>query len=71
MSAYTRGKVKSKYRNRIRLERTSSDVSKPHYERIKRCRKRKKASAAVDIRFNDSAKSLTLDKSLMWDKHII
>ncbi|KAJ8867138.1 hypothetical protein PR048_033002 [Dryococelus australis] len=42
MSAYTRQKAKSKYRNRIRLERApqkqSSDAHKTPYDRVKRCR---------------------------------
>ncbi|KAJ8893690.1 hypothetical protein PR048_006290 [Dryococelus australis] len=41
-SAYTRQKAKSKYRNRIRLERVSqkqsSETHKTPYDRVKRCR---------------------------------
>ncbi|KAJ8866113.1 hypothetical protein PR048_033637 [Dryococelus australis] len=44
MSTYTRQKAKSKYRNRIRLERESqkqsSDTHKTPYDRVKRCRER-------------------------------
>ncbi|KAJ8867982.1 hypothetical protein PR048_031791 [Dryococelus australis] len=43
--AFTRQKAKSKYRNRIRLERASqnqsSDTHKTPYDRVKRCRERK------------------------------
>ncbi|KAJ8880356.1 hypothetical protein PR048_016825 [Dryococelus australis] len=56
MSAYTRQKVKSKYRNCIRLERASqkqsSDTHKTVYDRVKRCRERKidiKASERVNV----------------------
>ncbi|KAJ8882427.1 hypothetical protein PR048_014235 [Dryococelus australis] len=42
MSAYTRQKAKSKYRNSIPLEmasqKQSSDTHKPPYDRVKRCR---------------------------------
>ncbi|KAJ8876261.1 hypothetical protein PR048_024171 [Dryococelus australis] len=42
MSAYDRQKAKSKYRNRIRLERSSqkqsNDIHKIPYDRVKRCR---------------------------------
>ncbi|KAJ8868489.1 hypothetical protein PR048_030017 [Dryococelus australis] len=55
MSAYTRQKAKSKYRNSIRLERASQKQSngthKPPYNRVKRCRGRKrniKASERVN-----------------------
>ncbi|KAJ8866217.1 hypothetical protein PR048_032060 [Dryococelus australis] len=55
MSAYTRQKAKSKYRNRIRLERASqkqsSDIYKTPYDRVTRCRERKiniKASERVN-----------------------
>ncbi|KAJ8871608.1 hypothetical protein PR048_027935 [Dryococelus australis] len=45
ISAYTRQKTKSKYINRIRLERASqmqsSDTHKTPYYRVKRCRERK------------------------------
>lgn len=57
MSAYTRQKAKSKYRNRIRLERASqeqsSDTHKTPYDRVKRCRERKKMKASE--RINDGA----------------
>ncbi|KAJ8873168.1 hypothetical protein PR048_026785 [Dryococelus australis] len=56
MSAYTRQKAKSKYSNRIRLERASekqsSDSHKTPYVRVKRCRERKiniKASERVNV----------------------
>ncbi|KAJ8867654.1 hypothetical protein PR048_031457 [Dryococelus australis] len=56
MSAYTRRKAKSKYRNRIRLERASQkkyrDTHKTPHDRVKRCRERKiniKASERVKI----------------------
>ncbi|KAJ8895281.1 hypothetical protein PR048_000606 [Dryococelus australis] len=46
ISAYTRQKAKLKYINRIRLERESqkqsSDTHKTPYDRVKRCRERKK-----------------------------
>ncbi|KAJ8876792.1 hypothetical protein PR048_021239 [Dryococelus australis] len=49
MSAYTRQKAKSKYRNCIRLERASqkqsSDTHKTPYDRVKRCLERKKSQA--------------------------
>ncbi|KAJ8888023.1 hypothetical protein PR048_007508 [Dryococelus australis] len=55
--AYTRQKSKSKYRNRIRLERASqkqsSDTHETPYDRVKRCRERKidiKASERVNCR---------------------
>ncbi|KAJ8875345.1 hypothetical protein PR048_023240 [Dryococelus australis] len=57
MSVYTRQKAKSKYRNRIRLERASrresSDTHKTLYDRVKRCQERKinvKASESVNPR---------------------
>jgi hypothetical protein len=57
MSAYTRQKAKSKYTNRIRLERASqeqsSDTHKTPYDRVKRCRERKKMKASE--RVNDGA----------------
>ncbi|KAJ8880329.1 hypothetical protein PR048_016796 [Dryococelus australis] len=56
MSAYTRQKGKSKYTNRMRLERASpkqsSDTHKTPYDRVKRCRERKiniKASERVNV----------------------
>ncbi|KAJ8894745.1 hypothetical protein PR048_000052 [Dryococelus australis] len=56
MSAYTRQKAKSKYRNRIRLEtasqKQSSDAHKTPYDRVKRCWERKiyiKASERVNV----------------------
>ncbi|KAJ8874008.1 hypothetical protein PR048_024848 [Dryococelus australis] len=56
MSAYTRQKAKSKYRNRIRLKRASqkqtSDTHKTPYIGVKMCRERKiniKASERVDV----------------------
>ncbi|KAJ8872847.1 hypothetical protein PR048_026463 [Dryococelus australis] len=55
-SAYTRQKAKSKYRNRIRLERASQkqsrDTHKTSYDRLKRYRERKiciKASERVNV----------------------
>lgn len=57
MSAYTRQKAKSKYRDRIRLERASqeqsSDTRKTPYDRVKRCRERKRMKASE--RINDGA----------------
>ncbi|GFQ79519.1 uncharacterized protein TNCT_144271 [Trichonephila clavata] len=48
MSAYTR--QKAKYRNRIRLERASqelsNDTTKTPYDRLKHCRERKRVNAA-------------------------
>ncbi|KAJ8883928.1 hypothetical protein PR048_015783 [Dryococelus australis] len=45
MSVYTRQKAKSKYRNRIRLEKASpkksSNTHKTSYDRVKRCREPK------------------------------
>ncbi|KAJ8885410.1 hypothetical protein PR048_011607 [Dryococelus australis] len=56
MSAYTRQKAKSKYKNRIRLERASQEQSsythKTPHDRVKRCRERKintKASERVNV----------------------
>ncbi|KAJ8872675.1 hypothetical protein PR048_026287 [Dryococelus australis] len=56
MSAYTRQKAKLKYRNRVRLKRTSekqsSDTHKTPYDRVKRGRERKiniKASERVNV----------------------
>ncbi|KAJ8881838.1 hypothetical protein PR048_018324 [Dryococelus australis] len=56
ISPYTRQKARSKYRNRIRLERASqkqfSDTHKTPYDRVKRCRERKiniKASERVNV----------------------
>ncbi|KAJ8873664.1 hypothetical protein PR048_024494 [Dryococelus australis] len=56
LSAYTRQKAKSKYRNRIRLEIASqkqcSDDLKTPYDRVKRCRERNvnvKSSERVDV----------------------
>ncbi|KAJ8888665.1 hypothetical protein PR048_008157 [Dryococelus australis] len=55
MSAYTRQKAKSKYRNRIRLERAyqkqSSDTHKTPYDRVKRCQEQ-----CVDVDAISSAK---------------
>ncbi|KAJ8888190.1 hypothetical protein PR048_007677 [Dryococelus australis] len=55
-SAFTRQKAKSKYINRIRLERVSqkqsSDTHETPYDRVKRCRERKiniKASECVNL----------------------
>ncbi|KAJ8872515.1 hypothetical protein PR048_026121 [Dryococelus australis] len=55
-SIYTREKAKSKYRNRIQLERAfqkqSSDTHKTPYDRVKRCRERKiniKACERVNV----------------------
>ncbi|KAJ8894536.1 hypothetical protein PR048_007193 [Dryococelus australis] len=60
VSAYTCQKAKSKYRNRIRLERASqkrsSDTHKTPYDRVERCRKRKintKASECVNTPLPD------------------
>lgn len=57
MSAYTRQKAKSKYRDRIRLERASqkqsNDTKETPYDRVKQCRKRKRMNAAEQ--FNDGA----------------
>lgn len=57
MSAYTRQKAKSKYRDRIRLERASQKQSngtnKTPYDRVKQCRERKRMNAAE--RINDGA----------------
>ncbi|GFY14731.1 uncharacterized protein TNCV_647751 [Trichonephila clavipes] len=50
MSAYMRQKVKSKYRNRIRLERASQEKSncttKTPYDRVKQCQERKRMNGA-------------------------
>ncbi|KAJ8878306.1 hypothetical protein PR048_018883 [Dryococelus australis] len=50
--SYTRRNAKSKYRNRIRLERASqeqsSDTHETTYYRVKRCRERKKYTKASD-----------------------
>ncbi|KAJ8873550.1 hypothetical protein PR048_024368 [Dryococelus australis] len=55
-SVYTLQKAKSKYRNRIQLERASqkqsSDTHKTSYDRVKRCRERKiniKASQRANV----------------------
>jgi hypothetical protein len=57
MSAYTRQKAKSKYRNRIRLERASqeqsNDTHKTPYNTVRRCRERKTMKASE--RINDGA----------------
>ncbi|KAJ8865507.1 hypothetical protein PR048_033747 [Dryococelus australis] len=51
MSAYTRHKAKSKYRNRILLQRASqkqsSDTHKTPYDRVKRCREQPVESPAL------------------------
>ncbi|KAJ8893688.1 hypothetical protein PR048_006288 [Dryococelus australis] len=56
MSAYIRQKAKSKYRNRVRLERSSqkqsSDTHKTSYDRVKRCRERKKKKIKASERVN-------------------
>jgi hypothetical protein len=74
MSAYTRGKAKSKYRNRIRLERASQqqsrDAPQTPYERLKRCRERKKASAAAAIRVNDGASTSTAAAPMQVDNEM-
>ncbi|KAJ8884427.1 hypothetical protein PR048_016284 [Dryococelus australis] len=56
LAAYSRQKAKSKYRNRIRLERASqkqsNDTHKTPYDRVKRCRERKiniKAPERVNV----------------------
>ncbi|KAJ8896098.1 hypothetical protein PR048_001440 [Dryococelus australis] len=53
MSAYTRQKVESKYRNRIRLERApqkkSSDTHKTPYDRVKRCRELVKSTSYMRL----------------------
>uniref|UniRef100_T1HJJ0 Uncharacterized protein n=1 Tax=Rhodnius prolixus TaxID=13249 RepID=T1HJJ0_RHOPR len=53
MSAYTRRKAKTKYRDRIRLERASQEQSngnnKTPYDRVKLCRERKRMIAAERI----------------------
>ncbi|KAJ8897537.1 hypothetical protein PR048_002884 [Dryococelus australis] len=66
MSAILVKKAKSKYRNRIRLERTSqkqsSDTHKTPYDRVKRCRERKiniKASDNGPKRRSDVRPTLT------------
>ncbi|GFV95800.1 uncharacterized protein TNCV_1728501 [Trichonephila clavipes] len=50
MSAYTRQTVKSKCRNRIRLEMASQEQSngttKTPYDRVKQCLERKRINAA-------------------------
>lgn len=61
MSAYASQKAKSKYRDRIRLERASqeqsSDTHKRPYNRVKRCRERKTMKASE--RINDDASTST------------
>uniref|UniRef100_T1HPK1 Uncharacterized protein n=1 Tax=Rhodnius prolixus TaxID=13249 RepID=T1HPK1_RHOPR len=53
MSAYTRRKAKTKYRDRVRLERASqeqsNDNNKTPYDRVKLCRERKRMNAAERI----------------------
>ncbi|KAJ8891787.1 hypothetical protein PR048_004340 [Dryococelus australis] len=68
ISAYTRQKAKSKYRNRIRRERASqkqySDTHRTLYDRVKLCRGRKtniKASECVNR--SDSCSELLLEVS--------
>ena len=60
MSAYTRQKAKSKYRDRIRFERASQEQSngthKTPYDRVKRCCERKRMMASE--RINDSVSTL-------------
>ncbi|KAJ8895192.1 hypothetical protein PR048_000517 [Dryococelus australis] len=70
ISAYTRQKAKSKYRNRIRLERASQkqsiDTHKTPYDRVKRCRERKiniKASERVNVDVFTHDKRLCLQHS--------
>ncbi|KAJ8883723.1 hypothetical protein PR048_015577 [Dryococelus australis] len=75
MSAYTRQKANSKYRNCIRLERSSqkqsSDTHKTPYDRVKRCRERKintKASESVNWHVEEkkrgiSTSNLDLDRA--------
>lgn len=57
MSAYTCQKTKSKYRDRIRLEKSSqkqsNDTNKTPYDRVKQCQGRKRMNAAE--RINDDA----------------
>ncbi|KAJ8888586.1 hypothetical protein PR048_008078 [Dryococelus australis] len=56
VSTYTRQKAKSKYRSRIRLERASQkqsgDTHKTPYDRVKRCRERKKKNTKASDRVN-------------------
>uniref|UniRef100_T1HX08 Uncharacterized protein n=1 Tax=Rhodnius prolixus TaxID=13249 RepID=T1HX08_RHOPR len=53
MSAYTHRKAKTKYRDRIRLERASQEQSNGNnetpYDRVKLCRERKRMNAAERI----------------------
>uniref|UniRef100_T1HQG4 Uncharacterized protein n=1 Tax=Rhodnius prolixus TaxID=13249 RepID=T1HQG4_RHOPR len=53
MSAYTRRKAKTKYRDHIRLERASQEQSngnnKTPYDRVKLCRESKRMNAAERI----------------------
>ncbi|KAJ8881979.1 hypothetical protein PR048_018467 [Dryococelus australis] len=73
LSAYNHQKAKSKYRNRIRLERApqkqSSDAHETPYDRVKRCRERKintKASECVNV---DRVKWPALLRSIMnWNE---
>ncbi|GFT35968.1 uncharacterized protein TNCV_4342781 [Trichonephila clavipes] len=64
MSAYTRQKAKSKYRNHILLERPSQEQSngtnKTPYGRVIQCRKRKRMNATEWI--NDGAKPTSTGK---------
>ncbi|GFQ71248.1 uncharacterized protein TNCT_567601 [Trichonephila clavata] len=61
MSAYTRQKAKSKYRDRIRLERASQEQSNGTnntlYDRVKQYRERKRINAAE--RINDGTSTST------------
>uniref|UniRef100_T1IGN9 Uncharacterized protein n=1 Tax=Rhodnius prolixus TaxID=13249 RepID=T1IGN9_RHOPR len=61
MSACTRRKAKTKYRDRIRLKKASQEQSngnnKTPYNRVKLCRERKRMDAAE--RINDGVQYIT------------
>ncbi|KAJ8873568.1 hypothetical protein PR048_024386 [Dryococelus australis] len=68
ISAYTRQKSKSKYRNHIRLDRTSqkqsSGTHKSPYDRVKRCRERK-----INIKASERVNPPIEPSSPFWFEH--
>ncbi|KAJ8880545.1 hypothetical protein PR048_017015 [Dryococelus australis] len=64
MSACTRQKAKTKYRNRIRLERASQkqscDTNKTPYDRVKRCREQKQCRLGSKRRTRGNRRKFSL-----------
>uniref|UniRef100_T1HYS6 Uncharacterized protein n=1 Tax=Rhodnius prolixus TaxID=13249 RepID=T1HYS6_RHOPR len=68
MSAYKRRKAKTKYRNRLRLERASQEQSngnnKTPYDRVKLCRERKRMNAAVSTSAAGAVEIMQVDDEI-------